>query len=116
MPDPRIVTAIAYAVIGVSAVVLGLRVLATHPINRVFALGAFLTEEGMRALLRVVPLLIALGMFAIASALSRLAYWQAGVDHASSGWPHFFGVIETVFALWAAISLARSVWQLCRKG
>lgn len=115
MDDPRIITAVAYAIIGLSAITLALRIWWTHPINRVFSLGPYVTEAGLKALLRNVRTVFALGCFALASAASRFAYWQAGVVDAKTSHSHFFGAIETAFAWWAAVCVIIAVVRTLRR-
>lgn len=115
MPDPRLVTAAAYLVVGLAASAVSLRIWWTHPVNRVFGLGPFVTEAGLRLVLANVRAIFALGLFALASGLSRLAYWKAGVASTGGGWPHFFGLIEMIFAVWAAACVVVAGWRLCRR-
>jgi hypothetical protein len=115
LPDPRIITGIAYLIVGLSAIGVSLRIWWTPSINRVFSLGPFVTEEGLRFVLQHTRMVFALGAFAVASGLSRFAYWQAGVAHSSTGWHHFFGVVETIFAAWAAGCVIYAAWRACGK-
>ena len=110
MFDPRIITCVAYLIVGFAAIGVCLRIWHTPAINRVFSLGPFVTEEGLRFILAHVKMLFALGAFAVASGLSRFAYWKAGVAHVESGWPHSFGIIEMIFAVWAASYVLYASW------
>ena len=115
MFDPRIISAIALLVIGLTINAFVVRVWRTHPVNRVFLVGEFVTEEGLRLMLKNLPTVFALGLFAIAAAFAKFAYaarWRGKVDN---HFADFFGVIEAVFAVWAACCVMIAMVRLCRK-
>lgn len=114
--DPRLVTALALGIVGMAAMMIAVRIWWTHPINRVFALGPFVTEAGLKALLRHTPTIFALGVFAVASAASHTAFVARWSGHLSTEWAHFFGLLEALFAVWAAGAVLLTAWRLWRKG
>lgn len=116
MSDPRIVSAVAFYVIGLAAIALTLRIWWTHPINRVFSIGPFVTEAGLRAILDNTPALFALGLFALSAGVARHMYWLDARGHPTPLPANFFGLIEAIFAIWAAASVIIAAVRLCRKG
>ena len=114
MPDPRILTGIALLVVGISATVLAMRIWWTHPINRVFSIGPFVTEKGLKALLRHSGTIYALGVFAIVSALSRLAFVGLRYGWVAPRLAYLMGLFEALFATWAALAVAVTAWRLWR--
>jgi hypothetical protein len=97
--DPRYITAGGLTFVGVALCVLALRVWWTHPVNRVFFLGDYVTEEGIRTLLGAVPLIFVIGLAVISSALARLAYSLRLPFREAAG------LIEAIFSVWAAGSV-----------
>jgi hypothetical protein len=112
--DPRLLTAFALFIVGLAATSLAVRIWWTHPINRVFSLGPFVTEAGLKALLVHSPTIFALGLFAYASSASHLAFVARWNGHIGTEAAHFFGLVEALFATWAAIAVTVTAWRLWR--
>lgn len=114
--DPRFISAIALLLIGLSLIGFVVRVWLTHPVNRVFIVGPFVTEDGLRLLLRNLPTGFALGLFALAAGLAKIAYaarWSG--NETGENLADFFGIVEAVFAVWAAGCVLVTLVRLCRK-
>lgn len=116
MIDPRIISAAALVVIGLVLCGFVVRVWLTHPVNRVFLVGKFVTGEGLRLLLTHLPAVFAAGLFAISAAMARFAYTARWKGEGFGATADFFGTIEAVFAVWAACCVSIMVVRLCRQG
>lgn len=103
--DARIVSGISLCLIGAIVLIFTLKVWFTHPLNRAFLFGPYLTEAGLRLALRGWPTLFLLGALATAQGVSRLAYWLHGRDIVSGEAPALLGLIEAALSLWAAGAL-----------
>jgi hypothetical protein len=114
--DPRLISAAALAVIGLVLIWFVIRVWLTHPINRVFVLGPFVTENGLRVLLNNCPTILAVGLFALTAAAAKLAYALRWANHGNESVADFFGAAEAAFAIWAAGCVLIAAVRLCRKG
>ncbi len=117
MIDPRIISAVALVIIGLALDGCVLRVWCTHPVNRVFLVGRFVTEDGLRFMLKHLSTIFALGLFAITAALAKFAYalrWRG--NHAAESYADFLGTVEAIFAVWAAGCVLIATVRLCRKG
>ncbi len=66
-------TAGAYFLIGGALILLAIRIWWTHPINRAFLFGPYLTPAGVRVLLHHWPLVFLFGAFIFACALDHAA-------------------------------------------
>lgn len=93
--SPHVLTAVAYYAIAAVLLELSLRVWWTHPINRAFMFGPFMTPAGVKLMLRNWQLVFLFGAFILSCA----------VEHSLDGHtPH----PQQLIAAWieAAISLA----------
>lgn len=100
--DARIVTAICLCLIGLIVTGFTAKVWWTHPVNRAFLFGPYLTEKGLRALLRGWPMLFLLGALAIAGGVSRFIHWLRWRHMASDELASAVGLVEAAISLWAA--------------
>lgn len=117
MIDPRIVSGTCLLLIGLVLSAFVIRVWMTHPVNRVFLVGRFVTEDGLKLLLRNLPTAFACGLFAISMGAAKLAYVDQGFEGNPANHPAvFFGTVEASFAVWAAVCVTIVVARLCRKG
>jgi len=114
--DPRLISAAALLVIGLLLISFVARVWVTHPVNRVFLVGKFVTEDGLRLLFKNLPSAFALGLFAIAAGCAKIAYVERWKGHIASELADFFGIIEAIFAVWAASCVIIAAVRLCRRG
>lgn len=110
--DPRLISAAALMIVGVIITRLAVRIWFTHSINRVFSLGPFVTAEGLEALLKNSFTIFMLGVFALSSAAARFAYWARWNEYLSTEVAHLFGLIEALFATWAAAMVVLTGWRL----
>jgi hypothetical protein len=104
--DARIVTGVSLCLIGFIVLAFTFKVWFTHPLNRAFLLGPYLTPEGLKVVLRGWPTLFLLGALAIAAGVSRLAYWLQARDYAPDELAATLGLIEASLSLWAAGTLS----------
>lgn len=117
--DARIVTAVCLWVIGFIVTGFTVKVWWTHPVNRAFLFGPYLTEAGLRAVLRGWPLLFLLGAVALAGGFSRFIYWMSDRGGMPEEAAAMAGMIEAALSLWAAGSLVIFVvrtWRAWKRG
>jgi hypothetical protein len=100
--DARIVTAICLCLIGLIVTCFTVKVWWTHPVNRAFLFGPYLTQEGLRVILRGWPLLFLLGALALAGGFSRFVYWLRWQGASVDDLAGMAGLIEAGLSLWAA--------------
>ena len=116
MIDPRFVSAGALIVIGAILCGFIIRVWNTHPINRVFVLGPYVTQAGQALLLKNLPTVFAIGLGVIAAGGAKIGYALRWHGQAGGDWADHLGIIEMVFLLWAAGCVIVAAWRLWRKG
>ena len=103
--DARIVTAFCLWIIGSIVTAFTMKVWWTHPVNRPFLFGPYLTPEGLRVVLNGWPMLFLLGALALAGGTSRFVHWLRWRHWASDELASIFGLIEAALSLWAAGTL-----------
>jgi uncharacterized membrane protein HdeD (DUF308 family) len=116
--DARIVTAICFCMIGSIVIAFTAKVWWTHPVNRAFLFGPYLTQKGLRALLHGLFMLSLLGALAIAGGVSRFVYWLRWRNQASDELAAGVGLVEAALSLWATGSLiffAVRTWREWRR-
>ncbi len=103
MFDLRLVTAVALLIIGFCFLVFSARIWLTHPVNRVFTIGPFVTEAGLQLVLRHIPLIFILGLYAVADAVTEVAYYARA--HWGLGWApaNSLSVLSSVMAIFASV-------------
>ncbi len=118
--DAHIWTALAYYIIGVAMLALAFKVWWTHPINRVFIFGPYLTTQGIKVVMMSWPLVALFGAFIFSCAVDHHVDWLVSRGaHDLVKWLHFFGVIEAVISWLTALVViylgGRAVVRLCQK-
>lgn len=116
MLDPRQVSGAAFLLVGVIVCGFVIRVWITHPVNRVFLVGDYITGKGLRFLLNNLPTVFALGLAAISAGIAKFAYAARWTGDSMGSAADFFGTIEAIFTVWAAGCVCIAAWRLCRKG
>lgn len=114
MFDPRFLTGPAFFGIGLFLFVISIRLWVVHPVNRVFRLGRFVTEDGMTALLNARVVFLAYGLLGLTSGMTRCIYWF-GSRQVYDPAVMFLGSLETGLAIWSALlsaSVAFRIWRL----
>ena len=111
--DPRILTGPAFVLIGTLFLWISGRLWLVHPINRVFRVGPFVTEEGMAALLNMRPIFLSYGLLGVTSGIYRCTYWFV-TQSVNAPVILFLGSLETGFAVWAAILSIMAAVRLWR--
>lgn len=104
--DARIVTAASLCLIGLIVTSFTVKVWFTHPLNRAFLFGPYLTEAGLRLALKGWPSLFLLGALAIAGGASKLAYWLRWRGDVPDELAAMLGLIEAALSLWSAGTLS----------
>ena len=118
MPDLRIVSAGALLVIGFCFLMFSLRIWMTHPVNRVFTIGPFVTEAGLQLVLRHIPLVFILGLYALSTSLADVAYY--GRAHWGVPWhiANALGLLSTIMAVFASfyvVVVSKELFHVKRK-
>ena len=102
-------TACAYLFIGGALLHLAARMWFSHPINRVFIFGPYLTEEGLRAVLKSWPLVFLFGAFILSCAIDHgLDLWFGGHRVVARGL-EIAAVSEAVISVFTALCVLRIV-------
>lgn len=117
--DARIITAICLCIIGFIVTGFTLKVWWTHPINRVFLFGPYLTPEGLKVILRGWPMLFLLGALAISGGVSRFVHWLRWRGLAADELASMVGLVEAALSLWAAgglVIFAVRTWRAWKHG
>lgn len=78
-----LITATAYYAIGMLLILVAAKMYSTHPVNRVFIFGHYLTEEGMRVVMRHWPLVSLFGLFIFSCAVEHHLHWYYYHEHES---------------------------------
>src|SRR5687767_6178564 len=104
--SPTLFTALAYYIIGGLLIYYAIKVWTTHPINRVFIFGDYLTAEGVRLVMAMWPLVILFGLFIFSCAAEHHIHWLWSHGWERSRWVLLFmGWIEAVISLITAAVL-----------
>ncbi len=112
--EPRLLTGPSQIVIGVVFLLLGLRLWLVHPVNRVFRLGPFVTERGLKAVMGLRLLLSNLGLFFATQGAASVRYWFAAGRDVQDPTVVLLGSMSAVFAVTAATLLCVATWRLWR--
>lgn len=115
MIDPRFVSAAALFLIGLALVGFVVRVWMTHPVNRVFLIGRYVTADGLELILKNLPTVFALGLFSLTAAIAKVAYALRWAGTLSGHPADFIGTLEAMFSVWAACCVLLGVRRLCRE-
>lgn len=115
MGDALIYTACAYYLIGLVMMVVAVSVWWTHPINRAFLFGPYLTEGGIRLLLHSWPFVFLFGAFIFSCAAEHHVHWLFAHDLAPAELVDLLGTIEAVISVFTALCVAwwaaRAIWR-----
>lgn len=112
--EPRILAGPAQVIVGLVLTGIAIRLWTVHPVNRVFRLGPYVTEAGMRALLRLRSTFAAIGLAFVSGGAARTHFWFSS-RQVSDPVVAFFGSLEAGLAVWAAflaIHKAVLLWRL----
>ena len=105
--DPRVITGPTMLALGLMALFIAGRLWLVHPVNRVFRLGPFVTERGMRALLNMRQLFLALGAFLTTQGLASVVFWFFREREVNDPLVQFLGALGAGMGLWT-LALAGS--------
>ncbi len=112
-----LVTALAYYLIGGALIFVATKVLLTHPINRVFMFGDYLTPRGAGLVMSAWPLVSLTGLFVFSCAVEHHLHWL--YNHGRPGVALlllFMGWIEAAISAITALALCWMILQWRRKG
>ncbi|HEX8418564.1 MAG TPA: hypothetical protein VF638_00970 [Sphingomonas sp.] len=90
------------------------RLWAVHPLNRVFRLGPFITERGLKAVLGMRPLLLSLGLFLTTWGVAALLFWTVAGGDVDYPPLRFLGAFASVFGIWSSILSVKASVRLWR--
>lgn len=98
-------SALAFYVIGAILLWLAVAMWKEHPINRVFRLGPYVTELGLRTLLGAWPLLFLFGAFVTSCAIDHTLDFLVHIEVVSTTWLRTIAVTEAIISLGTAFFL-----------
>lgn len=111
----HLLTAFAYYVIGAILIYVAVKVWWTHPVNRAFLFGPYLTETGVRELLRLWPMTFMFGAFIASCAVDHNLDWLAMRGMADPRWVETAALVEAIISWGTALSLLliclRAAWS-----
>lgn len=113
--DPRMLAGPSLVVLGALHLFIAYRLWRVHPLNRVFRLGPYVTERGIKAVIETRLLLAILGLFFVVFGLAGIVFWFARRD-VNDPVVSFLGSLGAGLGLWAAALATYSVLRLWRAG
>lgn len=113
MFDARILAGPALLALGAGFLFLSLRLWMVRPLNRVFRLGPYVTEAGMRAVLRLRFTSFAFGSFLAVQGLANVIFWF-GERHVYNPLVQLLGSLGAGLGVWAASLMGLGLWRLYR--
>ena len=108
----HLATAIAYLAIGGVLLRLAGVMWFSHPVNRVFLFGPYLTEEGLKLVLRSWPLVFLFGAFILSCAIDHALDLRLGNHHGVSRGLEIAAVTEAVISITTACCV---LWVAARR-
>lgn len=111
MFDARILVGPAMLLLGGGFLFLSLRLWLVRPLNRVFRLGPFVTERGMRALLNLRFTSFAFGAFLTVQGLANVVFWY-GTQQVYNPLVQALGSLAAGLGGWAVWLMLRGLWRL----
>ncbi len=115
----HLVTSIDYYIIGLVLLTCVFRVWWTHPVNRAFIFGRYVTPEGVKVILRNLPLVFLFGAFIASCALDHQLDWLAGEGYIDYSFVELSALIEALVSTLAAISVVyiavKALWTRNQK-
>lgn len=112
--DPRYLTGPTSIVLGGVLVWIAARLWLVRPVNRVFRIGPFVTERGLRALLAMRPLFLIWGMFLSTQGTASVLYWFVTGEQAGHPMVALFGSLAAGFAVCSLALVVAGLWRLWR--
>lgn len=112
--EARVLTGPAMLVIGSLFLWVAYRLWAVSPINRVFRLGPYVTEEGIKAVVRLRLYFLALGLFLTMQGMSNITFWFIAGRNIQSFAVQFQGSLAAGFAVFAAVKTVVVMLRLWR--
>lgn len=118
--DAHLWTAGSYYIIGLVLIGLAFSVWWTHPVNRVFIFGRYLTQDGMRLVMMSWPMVLLFGAFIFSCAVDHhveylYSHGRPGLHSAFV----FFSIVEAVIAGLTALVIlfigGRALWRLLQR-
>ena len=116
MFDPRILTGPLMIALGSGFLFLSARLWWVRPLNRVFRLGPYVTEQGMRAVLNLRFTSFAFGAFLAVQGLTMTVFWWLRDREINDPLVQALGSLSTGLGVWAVLLMARGIWRVWRAG
>jgi hypothetical protein len=108
MVDPRFISGTCFVFIGLTFILSVVKILNTHPVDRVFILAPFVTNAGQRFILKGCYTVIMIGCLAAADGCAKLIY-ALGLSRSAMD---TLGTVVAGLAVIAAGSVAVAAWRL----
>jgi len=113
--NAHLYTALAYYVIGLVLLGVSIKIWWTHPVNRALIFGPYVTQEGMKLILRNWPFMAMFGAFILSCAFDHHADWLASRGTISYAYVDILSIIEAMISVWTAGSMVfvalRAAWR-----
>ena len=100
--DVRWLTALCLLFIGASLLFLAVRVWWMSPERRAMVFGPYMTGKGLEFMLKSWPAVFTFGLFLMVVGLSKGIYYERWYGGVSDSTANAVGLLEAIFALWAA--------------
>lgn len=108
--DPRMITGPALVVMGALFLLMAWRLWRVHPLNRVFRLGPYVTEQGMKEVIRLRLTFASFGLFFLVQGATGIVFWYHSRD-VNDPLVAFLGSLAAGLGVWAAYMAAvRLLW------
>ncbi|WP_203309753.1 hypothetical protein [Sphingomonas beigongshangi] len=111
MFDARLLVGPAMLALGLGFLVLSIRLWAVRPLNRVFRLGPFVTERGMKAVLNLRFTSFAFGAFFVVQGLTAITFWFGSQD-IQNPLVQALGSLGAGLGVWAVVLMYRGLWRV----
>lgn len=106
MMNQYLFTAISYYAIGAVILWVSAAILLSHPVNRVFIFGQYLTPDGVRVVIQHWPLVSLFGLFIFGCAVEHHLHWYYDRGHRGAGTMlAFMGWIEAGISVITALAV-----------
>lgn len=111
----RFITDLLLLGIGGLLIWVAIKMWRTHPVNRVFSFGPYVTEEGMRLVLQHWMVVFSFGLTLVSQGLSRAAFKLWKLKYIGTDLEIMLGITEVCFTAWAAYCFAKAAIVIYRR-
>lgn len=113
MFDARLLVGPAMLVIGAALIAISMRLWLVRPVNRVWKLGPFVTEAGLKAVLNLRFTFFAMGAFLSVQGLTAITFWF-GYQDIRNPLVALLGTLAAGLSFWAVYLTIAGLWRLWR--